>query len=299
MIVCHQSASLIYVISLLLPPGKSFKFFASMAKLINCWRENCWAIFSAWRRHYGDESAFRWARCQPPRCLAGRWGSTYATESFLVEVAHLIAPVLKEVLSKRAGERDIDVRVAEDGPDDLRVEAQTEYRRRLGRWSRDSLTVVSDTCFWFALRVSHKLHAVLNDVMLLCNKLNFMRIGTNRHVMESRGGVVFHLATGAALKYASAIDGILQNRAGWTAIVDHAPLGAIGSAATFELINLISLNEASGFYRRVVFGSITLSPEICNLIAMHVVVSIGSILVHNCLAWLLHVPPCDRRSFRA
>ncbi len=44
--------------------------------------------------------------------------------------------------------------------DDLRVEAQAEYRRRMGRWARDTLEVCADAGFWFVLRVVHRLHGV-------------------------------------------------------------------------------------------------------------------------------------------
>ena len=232
-----------------------------MAKLINCWRENCWSVFTEWRRQHGDASAFKFARRQPARCLAGRWGSTFATENLLVQIAEALPPVLKEVLEKRANDRDLDNRDIEEA-DDLRIEAQAEYRRRIGRWSRDTIQVSADSAFWFVVAILHRLHTVLDSIMALCNKFNFMRLGTNKHVMELRGGLVFQLATGTAVQLATAIDDMLKDRVAWRAIFDRAPLCAAG-APSAELVNLLALNQSASFHRRLLLAATTSWAQVC------------------------------------
>ena len=181
----HQAAlmfksSLQCIDGFLRSAGKDYTYYSSIAKLINCWRENCWAVFLLWSKH-SRQSAMKYAYRQPPRCLAGRWGSIYATESLLMHVSCLLPTFLGEVLKKKIT-ADIDVRDKEE-VDDLRVEAQTEYRRRQGRWSRDTIATMDDLLFWGVVRIAQRHHGILNDLMTTCNRFNFSRIGMNKEVL--------------------------------------------------------------------------------------------------------------------
>lgn len=65
--------------------GSKFKYFGSLAKLVNTWRESHKAIFSQWGKNWGDESSLEFAWRLPPRCLAGRWGSVVVAEEFIAK----------------------------------------------------------------------------------------------------------------------------------------------------------------------------------------------------------------------
>jgi hypothetical protein len=180
----HQAAlmyknSLRAIDSFLVSVGVKFTYFSSMAKLINVWRENSWAVYKAWCQH-SYHSANLFARRQPPRCLAGRWGSIYATEELLVKVGEVLPTILSSILIKRI-DADIDERDNEEA-DDLRVEAQKEYRKRLGRWSRDTIDVMECLWFWCCVRIAHTVHGLLHEVLLVANKYNFSRVGQNKEV---------------------------------------------------------------------------------------------------------------------
>ena len=64
--------------------AQTVRYFASLAKLMNTWREYARSIFDTWRRVMTDAAAWRWAANVPPKCIAGRWGSADDSESFLL-----------------------------------------------------------------------------------------------------------------------------------------------------------------------------------------------------------------------
>ena len=74
--------------------GRTYKFFNSLAKLVNCWRENWYKIYEVWIAKYGALSATTHARRQPARCLCGRWGSFFSSSS-------TIAPFEIQVIATR------------------------------------------------------------------------------------------------------------------------------------------------------------------------------------------------------
>lgn len=57
------------------------KYFTSIAKILNCWREHARAIFAIWKLKYGAISALRYAKNVPPKCCSGRWGSVTESEA--------------------------------------------------------------------------------------------------------------------------------------------------------------------------------------------------------------------------
>jgi hypothetical protein len=61
--------------------GSSVKYFASVAKILHCWREHARVIFAIWKLKHGAASSLKHARAVPPKCCAGRWGSIAESEA--------------------------------------------------------------------------------------------------------------------------------------------------------------------------------------------------------------------------
>jgi hypothetical protein len=78
--------------------------------------------------------------------------------------------------------------------------------------------------------------------------------------MEKRGGLVFQLATGTAVQLATAIDAALQDRVAWEFLLDSMPVG-VDCTACYELINLLALNQAASFHRRIVLAATMRGPQ--------------------------------------
>ena len=79
------------------------KYFGSISKVVNCWRERAPEIMLAWDRQFQSEDldTLRLGRRYPLSVVSGRWGSVECAEDYLLlrQREHVV-PVLMEVLSK-------------------------------------------------------------------------------------------------------------------------------------------------------------------------------------------------------
>ena len=57
-----------------------WKYYSSVAKLMNCWRDRASSFFAAYVTLWGAEAAVRAAKKVPAKCIAGRWGSMMHSE---------------------------------------------------------------------------------------------------------------------------------------------------------------------------------------------------------------------------
>ena len=231
--------------------GKPYKYFNAIAKLINCWREHCGAIYEMWAR-MSVQGANKFAMRQPPRCLAGRWGSIFATEELLVQVQKYIQQIFPDVLAKRARDAP-QPGVAADA--DLRTEAQVEYRARYGRWSKETIETIADNFFWLMLRRSHRHHTIPNDLMQYAHKHNLTKVATRKGKVQF--GLVYHLATGLAETYHGKFDELLQKHEAWRPLLADVPGEYAGPFV--ELIVLLGLQQASYFRRQIYMPATRLS----------------------------------------
>ena len=199
----------------------------------------------------------------PPRTIAGRWGSVFGSECRVDDAARDLPQVMTAVLRPKAEAAEADEHhdVADYG-DDIRADAQAEYRRRIGRWAREVLHMIanpanqSNQVFFAVVKVARQLHVVMHDAMELCNKLNVHRQKRKAQAeIEKHGGLTFRLATGEADKIAANFDALFDESKNW------ADLG--GWSLTDQqrervngLIVLCNLTHASSFNRRVrrIFG---------------------------------------------
>ena len=79
------------------------KYFGSLAKIVNVWRDAGRDVSETWAREFGPVVAKKVAGTLPPRCLSGRWGSVFATEVRIIEAMQngMLKRVLTEVFGKR------------------------------------------------------------------------------------------------------------------------------------------------------------------------------------------------------
>ena len=120
------------------------------------------AVFGAWLRIHGAESALHHAHHLPPKVVSGRWGSIDSSMKALADANGLnnrVHPVLESVLAKKiesSSRQDHE----DDDEADLRASAQQAYRQQMGRWSRQVLAIVGDEVFWFVQSGVRQAHTV-------------------------------------------------------------------------------------------------------------------------------------------
>ena len=94
------------------------KYFASIGKVVNVWREKASEVMAAWDRLHEDCDADtqKLGRRYPLAIVGGRWGSVEAAEDFLLlRGRSSVVSVLLEVLSKHMKSRDADDDQPKDG----------------------------------------------------------------------------------------------------------------------------------------------------------------------------------------
>ena len=78
------------------------KYYASLAKLVNVWREKASHVMKAWDDHHGSKDAETRALGSryPLSVSSGRWGSVENAEEFLIERGRpLLEPCILQALS--------------------------------------------------------------------------------------------------------------------------------------------------------------------------------------------------------
>ena len=227
--------------------GKSYKYFGSLAKLANTWRECHKAIFQQWCTSWGDLNALDFAWRLPPRCIAGRWGS-------VVEVEKRVAPalndsrllvVLRDVFSKRKSRGDEDEDNKDDaGIDELRVEAIRSYSCRMSRWRRETVSTIEDSIFGLLVAIMLESHLILHRI--LC----FLQKTFDDDTVDKIGGHVAQLVTGKAAAHSQQFSEKVEDCSWLAAIIvsvddpaDQSNLTRIGLSTM--------LHHAAAYDRRV------------------------------------------------
>lgn len=67
-----------------------WRYFAGLAKIIHCWRDNARALYVTWSEKFGPVAAETFAAKLPSKCIAGRWCSIFETEEDLGQLAGVI-----------------------------------------------------------------------------------------------------------------------------------------------------------------------------------------------------------------
>ena len=85
--------------------GFTFKFFASVAKLMYVWRDTIALMFKTWCKLHGAASALEHSNSLPPTAISGRWGSISAALKRIVPCRQELQSTLRAVLPLTDAER--------------------------------------------------------------------------------------------------------------------------------------------------------------------------------------------------
>ena len=224
-------------------------FFSAVAKFINVWRDNFWSV----RREFlgiSLDGTAAFAQKLPLRCLAGRWGSIFRAEVLLDDAAEFLRLVMPKAVSKRAAHVGAPAEVVDE---DLREDAQGDYRRRQGRWSRDIITLCGADSFWIVLRIARLSHTLTDAIMLKCNQYSLHRTRGAETVNDvcQKPGLIFELVNGLSDKFMGKFnDMFAMSFEEWKFAVQMAPTPALIGSLN-ELIVLLNLNHMSNYHRRI------------------------------------------------
>ena len=182
--------------------GADFQYFSSVAKLINCWREDPASFLHASVKVCGVAMARDRCRKMPPRCLSGRWGSISQSEAYIMNFGadaasrcHLLTQIVGLAFAshldkdKAPAEADIPV----DAPHrELAVEDLKAHREKYGKWRRDTLNTVSKIMFHVTMEILHEARRPFDHLICFLSK----RL-TKEDIYQGRGHAA-QLATGYA-----------------------------------------------------------------------------------------------------
>ena len=154
-------------------PGK---YFASVAKIANYWRERVGSFIDTWEAMHGVSTDVNYRR-YPLQVVAGRWGSIDAAEEFYLARGKMrLKPVLLAMLSSamkatkpKAQEKD----KADDLADDL--DEREAYRIKMSKYSSGACAAVQSDLFWVLLRLLHVARGPLRHFFLWCQKYSNQR----------------------------------------------------------------------------------------------------------------------------
>ena len=79
------------------------RYFGSLSKVVNTWRERAADVMAAWTQHFKDADldTMKLGRRYPLAVISGRWGSVESAEDFMLTRGRdKVVPVLLAVLSK-------------------------------------------------------------------------------------------------------------------------------------------------------------------------------------------------------
>lgn len=230
--------------------GKKYKYFATLAKLVNCWREQAQSIFSTWVDVHGQADALTFARHLPPRCIAGRWGSGSCTEAWLENLGKdkLVAVAEKCWVPKLAvatsSARPAPALPIADQVDEMNLEEQQHYRETVSRWKRDVLSAIRDSSFWVVLSAANRVRKPLDHLR------NFLNQSFSSCELDLAGGALARLVTGRADMIMDEFSTMLSNNNHWQGLLVFAP--EADWQWLWELMLSTLLHNAAEFHRRIV-----------------------------------------------
>lgn len=241
--------------------GKPFKYYSSLRKIVNVWREKAKDFYLKWCAIYGAKDANAMARYLVPRCIAGRWGSVHRTEERVGNCTRAkLHAVSAAVLSGEAHVGDCQCRGGElpqlsglladgaqagrDAVDELNVDEQREYRGKMGRWRRDVMRVTADDFFFAALSVSHEARAPLHHLNAI---LDSKPSGAG---LDQHGTVLAQLICTRGASLAREMDALLDKLSVLVAVCEPE-LTTDEFQWLARLAARLALHNASAFHMRV------------------------------------------------
>ncbi|CAK0836755.1 unnamed protein product [Prorocentrum cordatum] len=230
---------------------KTFKYFSSLSKVTQVWRDMAGDIYDIWKGTFGPRAARECAARLPPKCLAGRWDSIYSTEKHLrfcasnagTGIRQLPAIIRQAVETKKKGKEKRDGNVP--ALDDAANETSREYSARLGRWRSDVLRTVSDELFWIVVDVATDSHEALQHHMAFVSQAR-----STEHI-ETYGNVVAQLIMGKGQEILEECTKCFRNFQ-WAAAMSH--LSDLGEHVLPDMLAFtveLNAHHAAAYNRRI------------------------------------------------
>jgi hypothetical protein len=236
--------------------GHKWKYYSALAKMTNVWREMGRAFYVAFLKTFGASVANECCLRIPPRCIAGRWSSVFATEQYYLTCTPARLKLLvRRVLNPSAAPEAPDPLappIADGGSDmvalvksveDPAIEAQDALRKMMGRWRREVAQVSNCSTFYSVMKIHHRVSAVVEHFMA------FLSAVVPASVVVVKGGKVCQLITGRCEAFLSEYAAILRDSVWISSILAECPESEI--TETVVLIVSLVLHHAGGFHRRV------------------------------------------------
>ena len=235
--------------------GFRFKYYSTIAKLTNVWREMGGAFYDGFVRQYGPEHS-RHVRGLPHKCVAGRWGSVHVTEAYYLRcgcdvVFRLVALVI-------GGVSDDDAAPLPDGivaevlmkVEDPSIEEQHSHRKRMGRWRYSVLKDVTspERMFLRVMFLHHQVAGVMEHFMAFLSKKQTVE------ELALHGNKLAQLVVGRGVGFMNEY-GDLLIKTGWLDSRIGSDTGAVLRDDRDPLLRLVVelvLKHGAGFQRRVV-----------------------------------------------
>ena len=83
-------------------PGR--RYFASVCKLIHCWRDNLRMFYNTYLEEHTAIEALAYCRKVPAKCIAGRWGSiAQSEEDIAAAMTDRVRAVMRRVCKAKQG----------------------------------------------------------------------------------------------------------------------------------------------------------------------------------------------------
>ena len=138
--------------------GKSWKYYWTLTKVAQLWRDNAGDVINKWSNRYGQADAAKHVKTLCPHCVAGRWGSVAATENRLetigIDRLHIVLSAVM-IAKKSKGAAGSDHPPLK-GPAEIAHDEMQAYLLKMGRWARDVANSTSDMFFARVVAVMHR-----------------------------------------------------------------------------------------------------------------------------------------------
>ena len=236
--------------------GQPWRYYSSLCKICNLWRDKAASVNEAWMQEFGAESACLHATKLIPRCQGGRWGSVETVEVRLDDagITTCLHHILKLVLARDKKPKDIEALEDKGGPrgsggavvDELALEENQAYRHKMGKWSVDVLKVTEDIVFERLVTMMRLTRAPILHLSA------FLKKSLSPVEIENHGGHLSQLACGKAKEIASEFIAVMASPIWRTGVLaPHAQLEKTDIQWLARISVSIVFYYMCAFHRRV------------------------------------------------
>ena len=256
-------------------PDARLKYFATLSKLAQIWRDNAGVIYEL-AAEISPVLASKYCRKMVPRCIAGRWQSSHATEVRLREIGRtLLTQLLNSLFDKKAQSKKRKKRadtmgilpledacdrpasapsgavVLEDDIDPMN-ETCEQHIERMTRWRADVKRAVNNTLFWAVLQI----HSTVNEVVE--HLMRFLGASYTNDQLVADGNQTARLLECKGVEFMSKYEALVRNPDPFQLLAEpsfrfdseHPDFkGMVGPLAGFAI--LLTMHHAANLQRRV------------------------------------------------